>query len=132
MPLLAIPKKELEKSLLIKDAKWYRLRFDKFTQEVTGTEVTWIFTFYMPEIDREIDRQYQLKWIGFINALLDALKVEKNYQNGQLLFDPEKYYGVELWGKLEHQPGTKNPAQLFNNLADFRPGDAEDPNISPF
>ena len=132
MPLLTIPKKELEKSQLIREAKWYRLRLDKFTQVIEGTDVTWIFSFYMPEIDREIDRQYQTKWIGFINPLLDALKVEKVYRDGQLLFDPEKYYGVELWGKLEHQPGSKNPSQLFNNLADFRPGDVEDPNQIPF
>lgn len=132
MPLLAIPKKELEKSQLIRDAKWYRMTLVKFTNEVSGQEFTWTFTFNIPELDREIDRQYQGKWIGFINTLIDALKVEKAYQNGQLLWDPEKYYGTQVWGKIEHNPGKNNPAQLFNNLAEFRPGDAEDPNSVPF
>ena len=132
MPLLAIPRKELEKSVLIRDAKWYRLRLDRFSQVADGTDVTWIFTFFMPELDREIDRQYIMKYISYINPLLDALKVERTFQNGQLLFDPEKYFGLEIWGKLEHQPGKNNPSQLFNNLADFRPGDAEDPNSVPF
>ena len=132
MPLLAIPKKELDKSQLIKDPRWYQMEFRKFTQEVTGQEITYIFSFYIPELDREIDRQYQPKWIGFISPLLAAFKVEKAYQDGNLVFDPEKYYGVTIWGKIEHQAGTKNPAQLFNNLADFRPGDATDPNSVPF
>lgn len=132
MPLLAIPKKELEKSQLIKDAKWYKMTFIKFAQEVSGNEVTYLFTFHIPELDREIDRGFQLKWIGFLNPLLDALKVEKTYQSGNLIFDPEKFYNVSVWGKIEHNPGKNNPSQLFNNLADFRPGDVEDPNVVPF
>lgn len=108
------------------------MEFKKYTQEIAGTEITHIFTFHIPELDREIDRQYQTRWIGFISPLLAALKVEKAYQDGNLIFDPEKYYGVSVWGKIEHQPGTKNPAQLFNNLADFRPIDVSDPNEVPF
>src|SRR5262245_21004769 len=117
--LLQIPKKELEKNLLIKDTKWYMMQLEDVKQEQTAGEITIYFSFFIPELDRSIERSFQFKWIGFIQPLLDAWKVEKVYQNGNLVFDPEKYKGLPIWGKIEHQAGTKNPGQLYNNLADF-------------
>lgn len=126
--MIKISRADLQKNVNL-EPNWYKMTLKKHEAKPSADKGSVNFMFYFElEVDgRELTAQFNSKMIQFMQPMIEVLqgakvKIESGVVKEDLDFEPEKYYGVKLQGKVENEPYD---GRLISKVKAFLPYEAD-------